>query len=107
MKKILINPVDIETHEYRDESVKTMREGFTYLHGELEQLNGYDIFGVCLPFDFNEGVYACEVIGINKESTFYLWKGTDLRLHGLVVANDDEKSVMYAKECYELKTSVL
>lgn len=104
---LLINPVNLDTHEYRDETKETIRKGFTYLHGQLQYENGYDIFGVVAPFDFRPGIYPCKVIGFEKEATFYLWNGTDLRLHGLVVFNDDLKEVEYAKKCYESKETCL
>lgn len=107
-EKILINP---QTHEgiYRDEmsESETRRITRTFLHGELQTKNGYDIFGIVGEIPTYTGIYPCEVVGIDAQCTFFLWIATDGRAHGLVVANSNETDIAYARKCFEKKTSVL
>jgi hypothetical protein len=102
--KVIIDPHHIKHGPHFPSAV---RRGFTYLHGELENHNGYDIFGVNPAFNWEPGIYPCEMIGYRGECFFYLWMGTDNRLHGLVVASTDVKGLEYATKCYKDKTTTL
>jgi hypothetical protein len=98
----------IRNHNYdKDELV---RASFCYLHGELDELNGFDCFfllkselsddevdGVRLSDNFKEGVYPCVCLG--RESTFFRWhRGRGFC--GLVVSNDDTEAYAEAHEMY-------
>lgn len=107
-EKMFINP---QTHEgaYRDEMSEreTRRISGAYLHGELQDKNGYDIFGIVGEVPTYTGIYPCEVLGINEQCSFFLWIGTDGRAHGLVVADSNEKDMKYAIECFKKRVNVL
>lgn len=74
-----------------------------YLHGKLEELNGFDL---CLadPKPDNEyGVAMCDVIIDDKtyQGKFYYWHNSIDRLRGLVVALDDTEAIEYASLSFE------
>ena len=87
-----------------------VRASFCYLHGDLQDRVGYDIFNMLraelkpeqinenwLSDEFAEGIYQCVCMG--EPCTFFRWK----RMHykGLVVLNADKESYEYASKCYE------
>lgn len=97
----------------RDNKNLTVRAAWCYLHGELEELNGYDIFSLLkselsseeiddkwISKTFKEGIYPC--VCFNKPCTFFIWYN-NRRHSGLVVSNSDVKAYNYAKKCYEEK----
>ena len=98
--------------KYKPEDL--IRASWCYLHGELESLNGYDIFSLLrqelsleqidsswLSDSFGEGVYPC--LFEDKECTFFRWKGSNIRYQGLVVLNTDKKSYKDAEGKYNSK----
>lgn len=103
METYRINPETINGESRFDFPSK--RIPFTYLHGKLQNDNGYDIFSIAEPAPTEEGIYPC-LVGKVK-ATFYLWKTSYGDTHGLVVANDDFESIEYAEKCYKEKTDVL
>ena len=97
-----------------DEDV--VRASWCYLHGELESLNGFDIFSLLkselseneidaswVSDEFKEGIYPCTCF--NQECTFFRWKNR--KFHGLVVLNSDVTSFNYAKEQYLKKSPTI
>ncbi len=93
-----------------------VRASWCYLHGELEGLNGYDIFSLLkqeltseqiddnrLSDSFGEGMYPC--LFKDKECTFFRWKDNTSRPHGLVVLNTDKVSYKDAERKFNLKIS--
>ena len=96
------------------------RISFCYLHGQLQDDVGYDIFGFLdfirefekdkdgshyiEPGVLEDGMYPCEFEG--KPCTFFYWNsdgGRYGRHRGLVVYDDDEGASNYAKECFTNK----
>ena len=80
-----------------------VRGGNVYLHGLLEQINGYDICGSTETLPTKDGEYPCTVImldGDRIEATLYLWHvniGRDTIPKGLVVALNDKQGNVYGK----------
>ena len=79
--------------------------GQFYLHGQLEDLNHYDLCGLnVIP---EEGIHDCEVYLHNGESykaTLFCWINREPdRPRGLVVLNSDTTYYEDAKEKYEKK----
>jgi hypothetical protein len=88
-----------------------VRPSSCYLHGELEEMVGYDILNMLrselepeqinehgyLTEEFGPGIYSCVCMG--EPCTFFRWE----RLHymGLIVLNTDKESYEYASKCYE------
>lgn len=94
--------------DYKHEDV--VRASWCYLHGDLEDKVGYDIFSMLraelkpeqidekwLSDEFPGGIYQCVCMG--EPCTFFRWK-TD-KWRGLVVLNSDKESYEYASKCYE------
>lgn len=87
------------------------RVPYTYLHGNLEKDNEWDIF--YLRDDQNifdngknleAGVYpsVCEL----EYCMFYLWK-TSEGFHGLACYTTDKKANDYALQCFHLKSNTI
>jgi hypothetical protein len=111
MRTLTIIPEPISGEERNRED--TVRASWCYLHGELEDINGYDIFSLLkseltpdeidekwVSQSFKSGIYPC--ICFDKPCTFFIWYN-GRRHSGLVVSNSDEKAYNYAKKCYEEK----
>ena len=76
---------------------------YGYLHGDLEDLVGYDI---CMTLEPNEGledgIYDADFDG--KDCKLFWWKTHFAeRYKGLVVLSTDAESMSYAQECYNNK----
>ena len=70
----------------------------TYLHGEIENEIGYDIFCFDRETDFKEGVNDLIIYGTGRKATFFLWVaksqcyiGSIYEWRGLLVYDDDEE----------------
>ncbi len=94
------------------ENIESARVSWSYLHGQLEDDAGYDCFGVQGVDEVDgkailkEGIYSCSFN--DKECTLYYWCCSGIEGHkGLAVYNDDEKSVKYAKKCFDNKESFI
>lgn len=87
---------------------------YVYLHGDLENLNNYDL--VELPTEsnyddlkaFDECIMNVNVLLSNceyKEAKLFLWKTTNGIHHhiGLIVDINDEEAINHAKEAYDKK----
>ena len=85
MKKV--NVIDINDDASNDD----FRYPGTYLHGELEDEIGYDIFAFDRKTEFVEGVNDVLVEESQREATFFLWanEGTFQLWRGYLVYNDD------------------
>lgn len=106
IEKIMINPTLIGG-DYKYPHLETNRIQWTYFDGNLQSKIGYDIFGIVGEVPTFAGIYSADVLGVDENSTFFLWVGTDNRTHGLVVANSDTKSYDSAMKKYLSKTSIL
>jgi hypothetical protein len=93
-----------------------VRLGWTYLHGKLEEDAEYDVYLIKnsdLKADtltkrtekLKTGKYPCHYK--NKPCTIYYWVNEYNDAHGLVVYDDDEKSVLYAEKCVNENESVI
>lgn len=111
--------------EYFDENCETnlfgdyeyddlVRPDYCYLHGELQELCGYDIFNLVkaelepneikdrwVSKEFKEGIYQCQFL--EESCTLFRWKTVFDSMKGLCVLNYDTESYNYAKECYQKK----
>jgi len=85
---------------------------YTYLHGILEskacEHGGYDLYGFLGDVPAKETAILKGFVEYPDEKidcTIFLWKDTTAqsRMHGLVVANDDEEHYQYAKKKFEEK----
>jgi hypothetical protein len=74
-----------------------------YLHGDLEDIVGYDKGLILNPEDFGPGIFEVEVEGISDPCIGYFWNAMD-RLVGLVGLKKDEPSMKYIKEKYNSKS---
>lgn len=92
------------------ENIQSTRITFSYLYGKLESDAGFDAFGV-QGVDINgmgtltEGIYPCYFN--NKKCTLYYWCFGEDYYRGLAVYDDDKKSVIYAKKCFENKGGLI
>lgn len=114
-RKLTIVPENIDgTLNVPHDETEVVRASYCYLHGDLQDLNGYDIFSLLkseltsdeiqeehwVSDNFGPGIYSC--ICLDRECTFFRWWNG--RHHsGLVVLNSDKESFEYAKQCYESK----
>jgi hypothetical protein len=89
---------------YGEDELK--RISFSYLHGELQDKAGYNIFSFFKEIPKEEGIYKGFVEFLNEivYCTIFLWKANDIKgLQGLVVANDDIEYLDDAKTKFENK----
>ena len=73
--------------------VMDYRYGGTYLHGELEDEVGYDIFAFTTDVTFEEGINKVIIRKTEREATFFLWsvkKSGMFPWRGFLVYDDDE-----------------
>lgn len=88
---------------------------YNYLHGELQDINGYDCMGVLKEelseyitsedsryVDIPEGIYNCTCMDI--PSTLFRWHD-GYHYCGLVVAKRDKKAYEYAMKKYQNKSN--
>ena len=97
---------------------------FTYLHGQIEDIFGYDVFDFDDPDGLvslyaNEQGYITEIPTLVEAKytakygehlcVLYLWrpKLSMQKLKGLVVLNTDKESITYAEKMMRKKASVL
>lgn len=106
IEKVMINPMHIGGN-YKYPHLETNRIQWTYLDGDLQIKVGYDIFGIVGEIPNFAGIYPADVLGVDENSTFFLWVGKDNRTHGLVVANSDTENYNNAMKKYLSKTSIL
>lgn len=79
---------------------------FAYLHGQLEDMVGFDLFSTLEPNeDLKEGIYDTDFDG--QPCKFFWWATSYNQNKGLVVLCDDTQSMQYAQECYDRKASIL
>ena len=81
---------------------------YIYLHGKLEDMNGYDIVTFLKGNNPSKaGIYPAKVYLDSVTivySTLFLWKsmfGNRNGFHGLIVMNGDDANMEYAKEKYD------
>lgn len=84
-----------------------------YLHGELEDINGYDI---CYCNDKEElniintpGIHnvSVDVFGNILKCVAYIWSDKYTTIKGLIVLKDNEEDNQYALSKYEERALVL
>jgi hypothetical protein len=97
---------------------------FTYLHGQIENIFGHDVFDFDDPDglvsmyadtegfiedipDFEQGIFPVKYG--EHLCTLYLWRAENPmeKLKGLVVLNTDKESITYAEQMMRKKASVL
>ena len=105
---LTINPQDYYGCYYDDNAdLYNVRIPQTYMHGELQEKAGYDIFAFVGECPKAVGVYPVKVLKFDVDATLYLWKDNSQQVHGLVVENSDTESVQYAVKCYNDRVSCL
>lgn len=82
----------INVVDYNDKGANLdFRYRGTYLHGELEEEIGYDIFCFDRPTEFKLGAHDLIIEGTGRPATFFLWEGDDMQeFRGYLIYNDDE-----------------
>lgn len=101
-------------HEWYEPDIHYSGGSFIYLHGKLQDINGFDL--VCMDFEpTRDGIFPIEVILADgtkyEDCTLYMWdvnaelirENGHIHQHGLIVLNDDDEGNAYAKECYDKK----
>ena len=93
-------------HEWFEQDQHTSGGMWIYLHGKIQDINGFDL--VCMDFQpTRDGIFPIDVIlvdGTKYECTLYIWDvNTNFHQHGLIVLDDDDEGIAYAKKCYETK----
>ena len=73
----------------------------TYLHGELEEETGFDLFCFDREVKFDCGKTEVLIEVTDRVATFFLWAG-EKGWYGLLVYNDDEK-FQECVDCYDRK----
>ncbi len=72
-----------------------------YLHGNLEDIVGFDLFSTLEPNeDLEDGIYDADFDG--QCCKLFLWTRAERR-RALVVLCDETESMQYAQECYDRK----
>lgn len=98
--------IDGEPLVYFDEK-RLKRLYWSYLHGELEEVAGYDIYMFVDKIPKKEGIYDVNVLYPDKqiESTLFLWESNvgSKGLQGLLVSKNDKDSFEDARNKYESK----
>lgn len=99
-----------EVNKYTN--IESVRLSSTYMHGELQHINGFDIFGFDKQAflkehqtdnsghyvrDFQPGIYPCTFE--SEPCTLFYWEAGGMRDHlkGLVVLDTDADAFEYAK----------
>lgn len=77
----------------------------TYLHGELQDENRYDIFSFSEKLDLEEGIHKFSIN--NRPTTYFLWKADEYwadkdKWRGYLIYDTDE-DYEWAKKQYEAK----
>ena len=91
---------------------------YCYLHGKIEEDNGYDLVGVeeetlkYLSVTCKDSIIDCTVWikDTEKECNFYFWHTTmdGIRINrGLIVYKDDEVNNRLAKSKFEVRAKIL
>lgn len=134
MKQNILNIIP-DNNQYSDDIDKVPSEErdnahFWYLHGELEEIVGFDkgvitnckTLGISKPFKYNEdegwtnklylkGVVECQVKGINEPCVGYFYVTDDLgdywMQRGLVCLKSDKKGRLYAELKMKEKSIIL
>lgn len=117
MRVLTIIPETIEGKYHGATHEDVVRASWCYLHGELEDENGYDIFSLLkselseeeidekwVSDKFGDGIYTCKCF--DKPCTFFRWNN-GRHFSGLVVKDSDIESYNYAMKCYVEKSTLL
>ncbi len=96
---------------YNTSAPKTEKHNgsFVYLHGKLEDKNGFDLVEYIDPLPCEDGEYDAEVQFANRERLscrLYFWHANGMQ-KGLVVLPDDEEAAIYAEKCLKDKAEFL
>lgn len=84
--------------------------GYIYLHGELQEENGFDLCHIDqLPEE--DGIYDCEVRMINglvKPAKLYFWKSKRRNINrGLIVSADHQGDNHFAALKFKIRSNNL
>ena len=100
--------LEIGTYEAFNKDIKKCLD-FVYLHGVLEDKNGFDLLGVDRK-TYNSihsnpiCITKVNVVfhnGDKEEGILFFWHDGDGREHGLIVSETDKESMDYAKEKFD------
>lgn len=100
------------TEELQVPNVLLHRVGFTYLHGILEIMNGYDIFSYLTGHEPQcESNGATVKVYLDKCTIVYarqfVWTCEYNRWHGLIVMMGDTQAEEYARKKFHEKSFIL
>ena len=110
-----IYATDYQGKIYKDKP-KHLFFGGAFLHGKLEKMNGYDLFGISREdMEYLErldsGIQYVTVVmrdGANIKAKFFFWTvWNGKQLKGLVVLPDDIKGNKYALKMLETKPDII
>ena len=119
-----------ESHRCAIEREKLEVLSYTYAHGKLERMAGYDILYVAKNnhFDKRKNINGQECIAIlpsgeEADALFFYWKAyrvwkatlrtgetyrhVEVQPRGLLVAKNDAKAIKYAKEAFQRRERYL
>lgn len=106
---IVAEKLEDSVEEQFDAKGLTERASYIYLHGQLDDINGFDICNFVLGNHPNcEGIFPAKVY-IDKctiiYATMFLWDDGSARnkVHGLVVMNGDDRCMKDARTKYDNK----
>jgi hypothetical protein len=95
----------IFTSQEKNFDIKKRYRG-TYLHGQLEDKKGYDIFSFERKQQFKEGIHEIKIDG--EDCSFFLWKSGKLYdWRGFLILSKDQEARKHALKHYLNKTSFL
>jgi hypothetical protein len=102
MKKLNVLDINDENANYK------FRYRGTYLHGDLEEEIGYDIFAFDEDTDFGEGEHRVLIKESARHATFFLWKGdhSSSEWLGYLVYNDDS-DFYHCERAYLTKSQII
>lgn len=106
LSALTVNPQKLHGDHY-DETVDNVRISGTYLHGELQDKAGFDIFSFVGQLPTCTGIYPVKVLHFNLDATLYIWNDHNGVIHGLVVENDDAEGIDFAIKRYNARYSYL
>jgi hypothetical protein len=87
----------------------TMADG-VYFHGTVEAAAGFDIVALNENHSMRDYFTQCEtkqVFAYGLECTMFTWRCDRNRIRGLVVANNDQEAMEYARQAFREKRDSL
>lgn len=80
-----------------------------YLHGELEDINGYDLVYIEEDLPVVDGIFDCIVTIDDKPypAKFFFWKCECTGHKGLIAGVTDDEGLAWAKEKFDEKPEIV